>query len=636
MPRNTSNLRIERHLNKPRFNHYLRRRAVLPALACMAALCGPATLSPAAITVSGDLAPIYNGIDDPWDINDVLSVGVTNDASMNIGGGSSVLNTTGYIGQDTGSTGEVTITGLGSTWSNTWSLVIGETGAGIVNIEDGGSVSSRYAVIGENPGSIGAATVTGEGSIWSIAHNLTVGYEGNGTLNIVNGGSASNLTAYIANRPGTTGAVTVNGDGSTWNNSGSLVIGFYGDGALNVQAGGSVLSNEGWIGGVSGSTSVASVTGMGSLWTISGPLSVGDRGEGTLNIELGGSVSNTHGFIAFATGTTGEVTVSGAGSTWNNSGYLYVDRLGNGTLNISNGGLVSNTLGFIGNSPGSTGIVTVTGSGSSWHNSDNMDVGRSGDGRLDIEAGGLVLSRNGSIGRYPDSIGVAIVNGAGSTWRNSDGLNVGGNAVTIGGRGDLIVSNGGLVEASTKLKLWHTGTVTLDGGNIVARTFDHTDGGVFNFLEGTLTVNRFLGMLDQDGGTLAPGDSYGDSLGTMSVFGGYNLNAGTLEIELGGTGNPHGFVTVIGDINIASLGTTLDLSPIGPMQAGMYTVIESINGMIVGGFQTIEFYGIAPALYDVQYTNNAVTLTLHQNIVPEPGTISVLAIGVMWGYGRRR
>ncbi|MEZ6193037.1 MAG: hypothetical protein R3C45_17330 [Phycisphaerales bacterium] len=51
----------------------------------------------------------------------------------------------------------------------------------------------------------------------------------------------------------------------------------------------------------------------------------------------------------------------------------------------------------------------------------------------------------------------------------------------------------------------------------------------------------------------------GSSIGQTDIVGDYDLNAGTLEIELGGLSNPIDRVSVTGDIDINTLGTTLDL-----------------------------------------------------------------------------
>ncbi|MEZ6193032.1 MAG: hypothetical protein R3C45_17305 [Phycisphaerales bacterium] len=84
----------------------------------------------------------------------------------------------------------------------------------------------------------------------------------------------------------------------------------------------------------------------------------------------------------------------------------------------------------------------------------------------------------------------------------------------------------------------------------------------------------------QDGGT-APGGS----IGQTDIVGDYELNAGTLEIELGGVGDPIDLVSVTGDIDIATLGTTLGLRALGPMTAGTYTLLESTGGTINGLFE---------------------------------------------------
>ena len=75
-------------------------------------------------------------------------------------------------------------------------------------------------------------------------------------------------------------------------------------------------------------------------------------------------------------------------------------------------------------------------------------------------------------------------------------------------------------------------------------------------------------------------------------------------------------LTATGDIDISLLGTTLGLPGIGPMAAGTYTVIESTGGTLAGEFEHVTGIGMYAGLVDVQYTANAVTITLNWDYVP--------------------
>src|SRR5690349_9305720 len=86
------------------------------AFATLVGLVG--LISPAArgaITLTGDVVPSPVA-GDPWNVNGQLSVGDTVVGTMSVDGGSDVSNTDGYVGNNVGSQGTVTVTGSDSRW----------------------------------------------------------------------------------------------------------------------------------------------------------------------------------------------------------------------------------------------------------------------------------------------------------------------------------------------------------------------------------------------------------------------------------------------------------------------------------------------------------------------------------------
>ena len=57
-------------------------------------------------------------------------------------------DTNGYIGDNSGSAGTVTVDGFDSTWSNSSGLYVGYSGNGTLKITGGGAVSNTYCYIG--------------------------------------------------------------------------------------------------------------------------------------------------------------------------------------------------------------------------------------------------------------------------------------------------------------------------------------------------------------------------------------------------------------------------------------------------------------------------------------------------------
>ncbi len=190
-------------------------------------------------------------------------------------------------------------------------------------------------------GSHGDATVTGAGSTWTNTGALEVGEDGDGTLSIQAGAQVSNATGVAGANAGSTGSVTVKGVGAAWTNSGDADIGVFGAGALLIQAGGSVSDVRGQIGIATGSFGTVIVTGAGSTWTNSNLVSVGNNGTGSLTIAAGGHVSSGNGFVGIGSGSNGEADLAGAGSTWTIGQKLTVGGGIFGLLDIKAGGVVS-------------------------------------------------------------------------------------------------------------------------------------------------------------------------------------------------------------------------------------------------------------------------------------------------------
>ncbi|MCO6044074.1 dockerin type I domain-containing protein [Aeoliella sp. ICT_H6.2] len=340
-------------------------------------------------------------------------------------------------------------------------------------------------------------------------------------------------------------------------------VGFCNDGYVAATSGGQITSTFSYIGYADGTEAVAIVDGTDgngtpSGWHTSQTLIVGREGNATMEVTNGGYVSSNFAAIASMEETTSQVSVSGvsqggSSSTWENDGNIHVGNFGKGVLTISNGGVVSDDVGFIGYHPGSMGEVVVSGVGSLWHNRVNADVGEFGSGSLLIEEGGRVENIHGFIGYETGSSGEVVIHGAGSTWANTGNVVIGGNNDSAAGPGTLNVYDQGRLEVGGVLKIWSTSAVTLDGGSIVTNSFDNSNGGLFNFVTGSLTVNSGVEIGVGTGlsqnlvltenrqlttpavTTIAPFHSVtidGGVLrtGALDIQGTLNFNSGTLEI----------------------------------------------------------------------------------------------------------
>jgi T5SS/PEP-CTERM-associated repeat protein len=376
-----------------------------------------------------------------WTNSGSLYAGYSGTGALLVTEGGAVSNLGGYLGYDPNSVGSVTVSGSGSVWTALGGALIGYSGTGTLLVTDGGAIStlSSYSYIGYNTGSFGEATLCGNGTTW-VNGSIYIGDGGSGCLSINSGASMSDIGGYIANNAGSNGNVTVSGTGSIWTNSG-LLIGVSGSGTLLVTGGGDV-SNTGvsYVGYSTGGTGEVTVSGSGSAWN-STTLYVGMSSTGSLLVTAEGEASDSTCVIAVNSNSNGSVTISGAGSIWEN-GEIDVAELGVGTLLVTNGGAVAVSSGGsdIASEPGSDGTVTITGSGSTWTNASPLYIGTVGLGLLQISEGGAVSDTVGYLGYYGGS-GSAVVSGSGSTWTNTGSLSIG-----VDGSGGLQVTGGGVVS----------------------------------------------------------------------------------------------------------------------------------------------------------------------------------------------
>ena len=111
---------------------------------CALLVAFSASTARAAITPTGDVIPA-----DPstWDSSTTGYIGDTYAGTLTVDGGSGLLSYTGYIGNNSGSSGTVTVDGSGSTWSNySGCLNVGYSGSGTLKITGGGAVTLQDAI----------------------------------------------------------------------------------------------------------------------------------------------------------------------------------------------------------------------------------------------------------------------------------------------------------------------------------------------------------------------------------------------------------------------------------------------------------------------------------------------------------
>ena len=116
-----------------------------------------------------------------FDATSGLNVGATGhvNGSLTLQNGASASDFGVSIGRDTGTTGIVNVTGVGTTW-NTIDIFVGDSGQGTLSVTGGATVNSGHAEIGfANNAIVSKATVSGAGTTWNMFDmNIGNGFSG--------------------------------------------------------------------------------------------------------------------------------------------------------------------------------------------------------------------------------------------------------------------------------------------------------------------------------------------------------------------------------------------------------------------------------------------------------------------------
>lgn len=335
-----------------------------------------------------------DGEDSGWGIYHSLTIGSEGSGMLGVTNGAGVGCGDGVM---IGLSGAAIVNGAGSSLHGEGLYV-----DGTLDVTNGGEVGGMFSTIG----STGTVTVDGVGSTWNTSFDLTV----NGTLNITNGGEVSNV---VETRIGGDGNVTVDGAGSTWNIRG---IGLFVDGTLNITNGGEIKDNgfgmadgtkispDGTINFDDGILTTNTIfTGLDNLY-----------GSGTINTK--GLLSDLN-LVFDSPDDLNQTLIINKHAGQNITVNLEVCNLGTlgagfndtASMSISKGVTVESFDGMIGYESGSNGCVTVDGSGSTWVCGD-LYIGWNGAGTLEISNGGLVMVYNARLFIDRDGDGDSFVN----------------------------------------------------------------------------------------------------------------------------------------------------------------------------------------------------------------------------------
>lgn len=485
--------------------------------------------------------------------------------TLDILNGGKVTNNTAFIGHGGSDEGKVTVSGSdavvgASTWTNNGDLVVAQSGKGMLIIQNGGVVSNVGVWVGADSGSQGDVTVSGHGSTWTSSGQFNIGDNGTGTLTIQDGGTVNSTSvANIGLGSDITGAHTgtvtvtgndINGNASTWNitqqiNIGEGSLSGFGTGTLNVLDGGVVHSNQGNIAFGAGSqgdvlVSGRNANGNASTWKANDNIYVGASGTGTLTVADGAVVSTTGTgpggnaavYIGYNGGSTGTVNVSsttGNVSSLTAIDYIDVGSQGTGTMTVDKGGFVSaGTDVYIGRFGGSSGTLHLNGDASGRGVLETGSVIQGVGTTTILDLNGGILRANRDEADFLSGFTALTVN-TGGAWFDTNAHDIG------------IATDFSGTSSFNKLGL---GQLTLTGDSSGFT-------GASTVTAGTLAVNGVLGgnMLVDTAGRLAGTGSVGNVLNTGVVAPGYNAAMGTLTVQgnYASNGGRLEIATVLGD-----------------------------------------------------------------------------------------
>jgi len=463
-----------------------------------------------------------DGTSTVYSIDSGVWIGKGGVGEMSITGGAAaskrVPGGTVEIGCDAGSTGTLTVSGMGDhrgsqfdagtatvrvgyqgegtlrvldggvLW-NAGDLCVGADGAGAVEVRNG-TLSCADVVVAGTASSTGTMTFAGSSTNCAMG-DMTIGAGGAGTVGVGDGVVLGVGSLVLGDQANSSGALSVDGTSTTYSISSGVWIGRGGVGEMNITGGAAVLV-EGpggtvEIGCDAGSTGTLAISGMGdhrgSQFDAGGAVvRVGYQGEGTLRVLDGGVLWNAADLCVGADGagavevrngtlSCADVVVAGTASstgamTFAGSatdcalGDMTIGAGGGGTVGVGDGAVLGVGRLVLGDQAGSSGALSVDGTSTSYSVDSDVWIGKGGVGEMSITGGAAVLKEapggTVEIGCDVGSAGTLTISGMGD--RFGSWLDAAGATVLVGCQGE------GTLRVLDGAELWDAGDLCVGSG----------------------------------------------------------------------------------------------------------------------------------------------------------------------------
>jgi T5SS/PEP-CTERM-associated repeat protein len=534
-----------------------------------------------------------------------VSSGGTFDAAA-----ASAVSSAFIVGSAAGASGSLSVTGAGSKVTATGQLTVGGGGTGALLIASGATVlagdssiaTSEGVDVGQVSGGSGGITVTGTQSVLSNTGKFIVGDGGLGTLTVASGGTLITSPGGVGGLAGlviaaTAGAagssVGVTGAGSQVNVTGLLDVGVGGSGALEIDGGATVTAATLDAGNVATAIGLIGVSDPGSEMIVSGSATVADDGTGVLSVLNGATFSAQSLTIGSQTESSGALVVSGNGSMLSIAGELNIGTAaGTGDLTVGPGATVNaSVVNLQGGVVLEGGVLDPT----VYIENGGSTTGGYGTVASDfILLEGTILSNGGESGKQTEVVRGTLVGGGTADIKGS--VSVNGPGILQIGTHDTIELTGAVLNAATTTftdNLTPTGTYTVNNSVIDV---------VFQDSTGVLQLDNIGGFA----GTVATwhaGDAFVATSETLSALAangntltvhdsGPNAGAGGIDtIIFGSAIDAGGFSIVGGDTIVACFAEGTRIQTAAGLVAVEALAVGDDVTVLEGGCENVVWIG---------------------------------------------